>query len=79
MSNQNAIDIINATLDDDKNIGTENYSGLAYFWDHEYKHYLRDASRRIKKRIHDEFISNGLCVSDVSDEHFKIIMKYCDP
>ena len=27
-------------------VGTSNYMGLAYFWDHEVKHCLRDATHR---------------------------------
>jgi len=34
-------------------VGTENYLGLAYFWDHEIKHYMRDATIAKRKKIHE--------------------------
>jgi len=42
-------------------------------WNSHYKHNLRSISREKRKKIHDEFISNGLEVNEVSDKHWEII------
>lgn len=39
-------DQIKVVLDDEHNIGTDKYAGLAYFWNYEYRHYLRDALQK---------------------------------
>jgi hypothetical protein len=41
-------------------IGTSEYMGFAWFWDHEIKYYLRDATTKQKKYIHDSFLLNGV-------------------
>ena len=38
---------------DKKLIGSEEYMGFAYFWDHEVKHTMRDATTKFKKAVHD--------------------------
>lgn len=55
--------------------GTLDYMGLAYFWAHEYKHSLRDASYSKRRRVHHAFLKAGLDPSGVSDEHRKIIRR----
>ena len=45
---------------DKKLIGTSEYMGLAYFWDHEVKHTMRDATTKFKKAVHDTALKNGL-------------------
>ena len=47
-------------------IGTSEYMGFAWFWDHEIKHYMRDSTAKQKKYIHDSFILN------------KIPFKFCE-
>jgi len=37
-------------------IGTENYMGLAYYWNYEYRHYLRDAKPYIRMKVHNSFL-----------------------
>jgi len=39
-------------------IGTSEYMGFAWFWDYEIKYYLRDATTKQKKYIHDSFLLN---------------------
>jgi len=39
-------------------IGTSEYMGFAWFWDHEIKYYMREATAKQKKYIHDSFILN---------------------
>ncbi len=41
-------------------VGTSNYMGLAYFWDHEVKHWLRDATPFQRVKIHKLFIANKI-------------------
>ena len=41
-------------------VGTKEYMGFASFWDHEIKHYMRGASTKQKKYIHDSFILNKI-------------------
>ena len=39
-------------------IGTKSYMGFASFWDHEVKHWLRDATPFQRVKIHKLFIAN---------------------
>jgi hypothetical protein len=41
-------------------IGTNDYMGLAYFWDHEVKWWLRDATSYQRVKIHKLFIKNNV-------------------
>jgi len=43
---------------DKKLIGTKEYMGFAWFWDHEIKFYMRESTAKDKKYIHDSFILN---------------------
>tara|TARA_R110000803_G_scaffold201350_1_gene266105 strand:+ start:144 stop:503 length:360 start_codon:yes stop_codon:yes gene_type:complete len=45
---------------DKKLIGTKQYMGFAWFWDHEIKHYMRESSAKDKKYIHDCFLLNKI-------------------
>lgn len=45
---------------DRKNIGTEHYMGIAYFWQEELKYYLRHMSTRDRKKVHDLFVKNNI-------------------
>lgn len=58
---------------DRKYIGTNNYLGLAYFWNYEYRHYLRDTSNSRRKKVHDLFLRECLDVAGSSDRHLEII------
>lgn len=60
---------------DNNFIGTPDYMGLAYYWHHEYKYYLRDASAVHRRRIHHKLIKAGLPLDGMSDAHHAIIMK----
>lgn len=54
-------------------VGTENYMGLAYFWNYEYRHYLRNASNKERQEIHSKWIENGLELMGISEKHLEII------
>jgi hypothetical protein len=41
-------------------VGTSEYMGFAWFWDHEIKHYMRDSTAKQKKYIHDSFLLNDV-------------------
>lgn len=56
-------------------VGTENYLGIAFFWNYEYRHYLRDTTNAKRKKIHSLFIKEGLDISQKSAKHFSIIKK----
>lgn len=49
--------------------------GLAYWWSHEYKHTLRGATPRQRKKAHDAIVAAGLRLDGESDEHAAIISK----
>lgn len=58
---------------DEKLIGTNDYLGRAYFWNHGFKHYLRDATPKIRVRVHNEFMKHGLSLFGYTVEHMQII------
>lgn len=57
-------------------IGTWHYLGMAYFWNYEYRHHLRDAGSEVRLRVHDEFLTKNLKLNGQSDKHFSIIEKH---
>jgi hypothetical protein len=57
-------------------IGTENYMGLAYYWNYEYRHYLRDAKPYIRMKVHNSFLLENLPIADATEKHFQIIKKH---
>ena len=54
-------------------VGTPDYMGLAYWWDHEYKFDLREATPKQRKKAHDALLAAGLPLDGVSDEHARVI------
>ena len=76
-------------LDDDAaRIGTPDYRGHAYFWAHEYRHYLRDLGgcppgvfedrygnllRQLRVDVHRDLVSLGLPVVGESDDPHTVI------
>lgn len=58
---------------DQKLTGTPDYMGMTYFWGYEYRHYLRDASPSQRRRVHKQFLDQGLDVAGESQEHLRII------
>ena len=59
---------------DESFIGTNEYMGFAWFWDHDIKHDMREASAKQKKYIHDSFVLNNVpfkkCINS-NDKYFK--------
>lgn len=60
------------------NIGSKKYMGFAWFWNYEYRHYLRDASYVTRQIIHDRLLDFDLELSGESSKHHLIITAYCD-
>lgn len=61
---------------DEKLIGTADYMGIAYFWDIDYKWWLRDASPKVRQQVHNAFRKAGLRVDDSSLQHRAILGKF---
>lgn len=57
-------------------VGTSDYMGFAFFWNYEYRHYLRPQRPHILRKIHSALLSEGLDVSGKSERHLQIITKY---
>lgn len=56
-------------------VSTEDYMGMAYFWGHEYKHYLRGATDSQRRRVHKQLLTEGLELNGKSKRHLEIIQK----
>ena len=54
-------------------VGTLGYLGVAYFWAHDYKHYLRPMSVAGKRWVHTKLLEEGLSPEGVSQKHQFII------
>ena len=65
--------------EDRSNIGTPQYKGIAYFWNHEYRHYLRDSSDKARRDTHKALLACGLSLVEKSAAHKAIILKHSDP
>ena len=50
-------------------VGTDSYMGVAFFWDHELKHVLREASVSTRVRVHAAFLERGVPF-DAADRYF---------
>lgn len=60
---------------DQQLVNTEDYMGMAYFWGHEYKHYLRGATDSQRRRVHKQLLTEGLELNGKSKRHLEIIQK----
>lgn len=56
-------------------VGTPDYMGLAYFWNHAYRHYLRDCTPLERQKVHQAFLDQKLDLQAESDKHEEIIKK----
>lgn len=61
---------------DEKLVGTKNYMGIAWFHNHEYRHYMRDISIAKRRKVHKAFIKNKLPLDGESDKHLFIIKMF---
>lgn len=53
-------------------VGTEHYMGMAYFWNHEYRYPMRDASYHTRKIVHGRLLEMGIEVNGQSPAHDKV-------
>ena len=58
---------------DEEFVGTLNYMGLGWFWNYEYRHYLRDATHPQRRQVHKKFVKADLATDGESPEHLSII------
>ncbi len=56
-------------------VGTPDYMGLAYFWGHDYKHSLRDATAKQRRTIHNTWLDRGIDFINQSEEGWNVIEK----
>lgn len=64
---------VQETLVSDLTIGTEHYDGVAFFWNYEYRFFLRDADKEECIQVHDLFLKKGLKLDGKSKRHLAII------
>ena len=55
-------------------IGTPHYMGVAYFWNYEYRHTMRDASIAKSRKVHGRIIEAGYSPS-AKNETIDIIIE----
>ena len=73
------VDAFNGIFKLDKTfVGSENYLGLAYFWAHEYRHYLRDCTMAKRRKVHKKWLQAGLDLTGISENHLSIIKHVLD-
>ena len=46
---------------------------MDYFWNHEYRHDMRDLKDSVKKEVYNTFIEFGLKPNGKSDLHYQLI------
>jgi hypothetical protein len=56
-------------------VGTARYGGHAYFWNYEYRHYLRDVPPSVCRRVHHALLKAGLELDGESSKHEAIITR----
>jgi len=61
---------------DETFIDTDNYMGIAWFWNYHYRHYLRDVSRFRRRLVHKKLREAGLDVSAKSPAVTEIVERW---
>jgi len=46
---------------------------MKYFWNHEYRHTMRDLKDSVKKEVYNTFLEFDLKPNGVSDLHYQLI------
>mgnify|MGYP003146044217 CR=1 FL=1 len=60
---------------DESFVGTKKYMGIAYFWGHEYKHHLRDASVAKRRKIHNTGLKQNIDFQAPNKKAWDLIFK----
>ena len=55
-------------------VGTPNYMGMAYFWNYEYRHYLRDMSNYRRRLVHKNGLEENVDFLEVGNRQWDIIL-----
>lgn len=58
---------------DERALNTSAYLGAAYFWSHEYKHTLREATPAQRREVHAALVRAGLELADTGPYHVAAI------
>ena len=70
------MEALNQLLFDNDKIGTFFYKGEAYFWPHEMRHEMRDASKSQRVMLHNALVRLGFKAEGVSyDRHIDLMGK----
>jgi hypothetical protein len=56
-------------------VGSPDYMGFAFFWNYEYRHYMRSQRPHVLRKIHNIFLDNKLDLTGESEKHFEIIKR----
>lgn len=57
-------------------VRTPNYMGIAYFWNYEYRHYLRDMSQYRRRLVHKKGLQENVDFRKVGKRQQEIIDLY---
>ena len=66
---------MNKLLKDLDNVNNFDYQGIAYFWGHEYKHALRDATPKQRVRIQNAGLNLGIDFLTANKDAWYLIAK----
>ncbi len=61
---------------DESFIGSDNYMGVAWFHNYEYRHDMRGLSIAKRKKIHDAMVKAGLDLSGIGQKHNTIMAQF---
>jgi len=56
-------------------VRTPDYMGLAYFWHHDFRFHLRDASYAKRRKIHNQWLKHGIDFDHPCDTAWNIVRK----
>jgi len=56
-------------------VRTPDYMGLAYFWHHDFRFHLRDASYAKRRKIHNQWLKQGIDFDHPCDAAWNIVRK----
>lgn len=59
--------------EDEARVGTPAYKGDAWFWNHRYRHVMRDASKKLRRKVHKAFVKAGLSPDGSTKKHDAIV------